>query len=159
MSIKGLHHFAWKCVDAQETIDFYSGILKLPLVHTIEKDYVPSTGEYAPYKHIFFGMGDGSNIAFFDTGDGKGVTTDCDDWIVHFAFRVNTKKEVDAWNDALKIHDIDVIGPVNHDDWIYSIYFFDPNGLRLEITTELPSDEVLKKEEKFFERFRIGEVL
>ena len=159
MSIKGLHHFAWKCVDAQETIDFYSGILKLPLVHTIEKDYVPSTGEYAPYKHIFFGMNDDSNIAFFDTGDGKGVTTDCDDWIVHFAFRVNTKKEVDAWNDTLKIHDIDVIGPVNHDDWIYSIYFFDPNGLRLEITTELPSDEVLKKEEKFFERFRIGEVL
>ena len=122
MSIKGLHHFAWKCVDAQETIDFYSGILKLPLVHTIEKDYVPSTGEYAPYKHIFFGMNDDSNIAFFDTGDGKGVTTDCD-------------------------------------DWIYSIYFFDPNGLRLEITTELPSDEVLKKEEKFFERFRIGEVV
>ena len=142
-----------------ETIDFYNGILKLPLVHTIEKDYVPSTGEYAPYKHIFFGMNDDSNIAFFDTGDGKGVTTDCDDWIVHFAFRVNTKKEVDAWNDTLKIHNIDVIGPVNHDDWIYSIYFFDPNGLRLEITTELPSDEVLKKEEKFFERFRIGEVL
>ena len=140
MSIKGLHHFAWKCVDAQETIDFYSGILKLPLVHTIEKDYVPSTGEYAPYKHIFFGMGDGSNIAFFDTGDGKGVTTDCDDWIVHFAFEVERKHFVDKWCKQLKSHNIDVIGPTNHDNWIYSIYFFDPNGLRLEITTELKKE-------------------
>jgi|TARA_B110001454_G_scaffold85371_1_gene82050 catechol 2,3-dioxygenase-like lactoylglutathione lyase family enzyme len=140
MNIKGLHHFAWKCADAQETIDFYSGILKLPLVHTIEKDYVPSTGQYAPYKHIFFGMTDGSNIAFFDTGDGKGTTTDCDDWIVHFAFEVERKHFVDKWYKQLKLHNIDVIGPTNHDDWIYSIYFFDPNGLRLEITTELKKD-------------------
>ena len=137
MHIKGLHHFAWKCANAQETIDFYSGILKLPHVHTIEKDYVPSTGQYAPYKHIFFEMGDGSNIAFFDTGDGKSTTTDCDDWIVHFAFEVDTKDKVDEWCKLLKLHNIDVIGPTNHDDWIYSIYFFDPNRLRLEITTEL----------------------
>ena len=135
--IKGLHHFAWKCVNAQETIDFYNGILKLPHVHTIEKDYVPSTGEYAPYKHIFFGMDNGGHIAFFDTGDGKGATTDCDDWIVHFAFEVNDTEDVDAWYKKLIDNDINVIGPTNHDNWIYSIYFFDPNGLRLEITTRL----------------------
>ena len=66
MRLKGLHHFAWKCKDTHETIDFYSNILGLPHVHTIEKDNVPSTGAYAPYKHIFFQMEDGSNIAFFD---------------------------------------------------------------------------------------------
>lgn len=152
MHIKGLHHFAWKCANAQETIDFYSGILKLPHVHTIEKDYVPSTGEYAPYKHIFFQMYSGGHIAFFDTGDGKGTNTDCDDWIVHFAFNVDTKKDVDKWYQRLKTHNIDIIGPTNHDGWIYSIYFFDPNGLRLEITTELPSAEEIEREEKFFER-------
>ena len=65
MQIKRLHHFAWKCVDVQETINFYEGILGLPHVHTIKKDYVPSTGEYAPYEHIFFQMPDKSNIAFF----------------------------------------------------------------------------------------------
>jgi catechol-2,3-dioxygenase len=104
-------------------------------------------------------MDEGSHIAFFDMGDGKGATTDCDDWIVHFAFRVDTKKDVNKWHEKLKDYNIDVIGPTNHDDWIYSIYFFDPNGLRLEITTELPSDEALKTEEKFFERIRIGEAL
>ena len=54
--------------------------------------------------------------------------------------RMFTKKDVDKWHEKLKDYNIDVIGPTNHDDWIYSIYFFDPNGLRLEITTELEKD-------------------
>ena len=52
--LNNLHHFAWKCANVDETIAFYEGILGLPYVHTIEKDHVPSTGQYAPYKHIFF---------------------------------------------------------------------------------------------------------
>ena len=103
----------------------------------IEKDHVPSTGQYAPYKHVFFELADKSNIAFFDVGDGKGASVDCDDWIVHFAFEVDNTEDVDDWYKKLTDSGIDVIGPTNHDDWIYSIYFFDPNGLRLEITTRL----------------------
>ena len=137
MRIKRLHHFAWKCADVQETINFYQGILGLPHVHTIEKDHVPSTGAYALYKHIFFQMPDKSCIAFFDLGDGDATITDCDDWIVHFAFNVDSKEEVDKWYNHLLQYNIEVIGPTNHDDWIYSIYFFDPNSLRLEITTTL----------------------
>jgi len=135
--IIGLHHFAWKCANVEETIAFYEGILGLPYVHKIENDHVPSTGEYAPYKHIFFELRDKSHIAFFDVGDGKGTTTDCDDWIVHFAFEVNNTEDVEAWYTKLTDNGVDVIGPTNHDNWIYSIYFFDPNGLRLEITTRV----------------------
>ena len=137
MKLERLHHFAWKCKNADETIEFYANTLGLPHVHTIEKDYVPSTGVYAPYKHIFFQMPDKSCIAFFDLGDGKGTTTDCDDWVVHFAFKVDLEEDVDMWHTLLTNKGIDVIGPTNHDDWIYSIYFFDPNGLRLEITTNI----------------------
>ena len=54
MKLQQLHHFAWKCRDADETIEFYTNVLGLPHVHTIAKDHVPSTGAYAPYKHIFF---------------------------------------------------------------------------------------------------------
>ena len=30
---------------------------------------MPSTGENCPYVHLFFGLRDGSSIAFFDLGD------------------------------------------------------------------------------------------
>lgn len=133
-TLQRLHHFAWKCADVEETKNFYENILGLPLVHTIEKDNVPSTGKYAPYKHIFFELADGSTIAFFELGDGKGTTTKCDDWIVHFAFKIESHSELLDAKAVLEDNGIDVIGPTFHDDFICSIYFFDPNGLRLEIT-------------------------
>ena len=67
--VLGLHHFAWRCRDSEETRRFYEDLLGLPLVHVIKSDHVPSTGEYCPYVHIFFQMRDGSYIAFFDLGD------------------------------------------------------------------------------------------
>ena len=67
--VLGLHHFAWRCRDAEETRHFYEDVLGLQLVHVIRLDRVPSTGEYCPYVHVFFEMADGSNIAFFDLGD------------------------------------------------------------------------------------------
>ena len=61
--IEGLHHFAWRCRDAEETRQFYEDLLGLPLVHVIRKDHVPSTSEFCPYVHIFFRMRDGSHLA------------------------------------------------------------------------------------------------
>jgi catechol-2,3-dioxygenase len=49
---------------------------------------------------------------------------------------VDTVAEVDAWQEWLLKNDVDVLGPVNH-GIIYSIYFHDPDGNRLEITTAL----------------------
>ena len=139
--LQRLHHFAWKCRDVEETIVFYEEILGLPHVHTIELDYVPSTGEFAPYKHIFFQMKDGSCLAFFELGDGKGTTTDCDDWIVHFAMNVHTEEELITAKEILEQNGVGVIGPTDH-GFIKSIYFFDPNGLRLEITCDM--NDILK---------------
>jgi len=134
--LQRLHHFAWKCRDAEETIDFYEEILGLPLIHTIELDYVPSTGEYAPYKHIFFQMKDGSCIAFFDMGDNKGTSTDTDEWIVHFAIKVDNEQELLDAKAILENNGVGVIGPTDH-GFIKSIYFFDPNGLRLELSCDM----------------------
>ena len=113
MKIQGLHHFAWKCVNADETIAFYEGILDLPYVHKIEKDHVPSTGKYAPYKHIFFRMPDQSHIAFFDLGDGIGTTTNCDNWIVHFAFEVECFDE----KDTVRKHRDNTLSSYKKDPW------------------------------------------
>ena len=133
LNLQRLHHFAWKCSNIDETKAFYTGILGLPVTHIIKEDYVPSTGEYAPYTHIFFTMLDGSSIAFFDLNDGKATETTCDPWVVHFAFKVQNEKELLLAKTKLEQNNVDVIGPTDH-GFIRSIYFFDPNNLRLEIT-------------------------
>ena len=140
-SITGLNHFAWRCRDAEETRHFYEDILGLPLVHTIALDHVPSTGEYSPYMHLFFRMTDGSCIAFFDLGDGGTYTPDPGTplWVNHFAMEVADYDDVLAFAKRLEDHGIDYIGPTDH-GFIRSIYFFDPNNLRLEITCKMATE-------------------
>jgi len=133
--LKGLHHAAWRCIDAEQTRHFYEDILGLPLTHTVRSDHVPSTGEFAPYFHLFFELGDGSCIAFFDIRDGKGATVsdDMPPWVHHFAFEVESVEDVAAMKQHLQAAGVQVLGITDH-HFIQSIYFFDPNGLRLEIT-------------------------
>jgi glyoxylase I family protein len=133
--ILGLHHFAWRCRDAEETRSFYEDILGLPLVHLIRADNVPSTGEYCPYVHIFFRMTDGSYLAFFDLGDGTAAapSPNTPAWVNHMALRVGSLAELEAARERLEAHGVDVIGVTDH-HFIKSIYFFDPNGFRLELT-------------------------
>ena len=57
------------------------------------------------------------------------------------------KKEEKLLASRLMKNKIDVIGPTKHDDFITSIYFFDPNGLRLELTYQHASLQELKKYE------------
>src|SRR5712671_985814 len=66
--IRGLHHWAYRCRDAEETRHFYEDLLGLPLVHVVTADHV-STGKSTPFAHVFFELADGSCIAFFDLGD------------------------------------------------------------------------------------------
>lgn len=140
--IHGLHHFAWRCRDAEETRHFYEDILGLPLAHVIKADHVPSTGEYCPYVHVFFQMRDGSYIAFFDLGDNQvaAPSPNTPPWVNHIALRMNTIEEVRDAKQRLEAAGIDVIGVTDH-GFVHSIYFFDPNGIRLELTTETLSDK------------------
>jgi len=143
--VQGLHHFAWRCRDAEETRHFYEDLLGLPLVHVIKKDHVPSTGEFCPYVHIFFRMHDGSCIAFFDLGDDMAAdpSPNTPAWVNHIALRVASVADLEAMLARLRAAGVEVIGTVDHDGYILSIYFFDPNGLRLELTTETAAPAVV----------------
>ncbi len=134
--IRGLNHFAWRCRDAEETRAFYEDLLGLPLAHVIKADHVPSTGEYCPYVHIFFEMADGSYVAFFDLGDDTATVPDPETpaWVNHLALEVPDETALMAAKARLEKADVSVIGPTDH-GIIKSIYFFDPNGIRLELTT------------------------
>ncbi len=140
--IHGLHHFAWRCRDAEETRHFYEDLLGLPLVHVIRSDNVPSTGEYCPYVHIFFQMRDGSYMAFFDLGDDVAAapSPNTPAWVNHIALRVGSVAEVEQAMARLQAAGVEVIGVTDH-HIIKSIYFFDPNGLRVELTTPTVPDD------------------
>jgi len=142
----GLHHFAWRCRDAEETRHFYEDVLGLPLVHVIRLDHVPSTGEYCPYVHLFFEMADGSSIAFFDLGDGAAPlpSPNTPDWVQHIALRVGSMAELLALRARVEAAGVRVLGVTDH-HICQSIYFFDPNGLRLEFTLPTLSAPDAKK--------------
>jgi len=147
--IHGLHHFAYRCRDAEETRRFYEDILGLPLFHYIRSDIVPSTGEYCPYVHIFFRMTDGSCLAFFDLGDNVAPvpSTNTPAWVNHIALRVDTVEQLETMKARLEAHGIDVLGVTDHRVF-KSIYFFDPNGIRLELCAQLASDSQMFSEQK-----------
>jgi glyoxylase I family protein len=145
MKIEKMHHVAYKCRDAEETRHFYEDILGLPLAHVIRLDRVPSTGEPVPFAHLFFEMRDGSYIAFFDLGDAAASVRDpaTPDWLAHLAVEVADREELNEWKSRVESHGIKVIGPTDH-EFVDSIYFFDPNGIRLEITTKTVPNTVLE---------------
>lgn len=134
--VRSLHHFAWRCRDCEETRHFYEDLLGLPLVHVIQSDHVPSTGENCPYVHIFFQMKDGSYIAFFDLGDDEAAqpSPNTPAWVNHLALRVDSVQDLERAKARLEQAGVQVLGVTDH-HIIKSIYFFDPNGIRLELTT------------------------
>ncbi len=136
--IRQLHHYAYRARDAEETRHFYEDILGLPLYHIIQSDHVPSTGEYCPYTHFFFRLQDGSFIAFFDLGDDEAAlpSPNTPSWVNHVAFRVDSVADLEATRARLQAHGIEVLGVTDHHIF-KSIYFFDPNGIRLELSAQV----------------------
>jgi catechol 2,3-dioxygenase-like lactoylglutathione lyase family enzyme len=144
--ILGLHHYAYRCRDCEETRAFYEDLLGLPLVHVIRSDVVPSTGEHCPYVHVFFRMADGSHLAFFDLGDDVAAepSPNTPSWVNHIALRVESIDALRAAKARLEAAGVEVLGITDH-HVIRSIYFFDPNGIRLELTVPTASAEATER--------------
>lgn len=142
-----LHHAAYRCRDAEETRHFYEDILGLPLYHLIQSDTVPSTGEYCPYTHIFFRLHDGSFLAFFDLGDNIAAlpSPNTPKWVNHIALQIGSVEALKQIQAHLENAGIKVIGPTDHRVF-QSIYFFDPNGIRLELTAQIATAEQMHQE-------------
>jgi catechol 2,3-dioxygenase-like lactoylglutathione lyase family enzyme len=133
-AVQSIHHFAYKCRDAEETRHFYEDILGLPLTMVIEeKDARTTTGDTLSFVHFFFELADGGCIAFFDFGDNKAVKPDPETprFANHLAMKVNGEDELLAAKARLEAHGLQVDGPLQH-ECIRSVYFWDPNGIRLE---------------------------
>jgi glyoxylase I family protein len=147
--IHQLHHYAYRAKDAEETRHFYEDILGLPLYHIIQSDYVPSTGEYCPYTHFFFRLQDGSFIAFFDLGDDQAAepSPNTPKWVNHISFRVDSVDALKAMKARLEANGVEVLGITDHHIFD-SIYFFDPNGVRLELSAQRADEFQMLEESK-----------
>ena len=134
-----LNHVAYITTDTAATVQFYTKVLGMDFVAAVMDDAIPSTGDPVPYFHSFFRMKSGETIAFFEAPElpGKAASAHpAHDIFNHLALEVESPAVVDAWRDWIVSQGVDVIGPVDH-KIIYSIYFYDPNGIRLELTTPL----------------------
>jgi catechol 2,3-dioxygenase-like lactoylglutathione lyase family enzyme len=134
-----LSHVAYITHDTSATVDFYTRLLGMDFVAAVLDDAIPSTGDPVPYFHSFFRMNDGSTLAFFEAPElppPAGITHPAYGVFQHLALQVASREVVDGWKAWLEANDIEVLGPVDH-KIIYSVYFHDPNGIRLEITAVL----------------------
>jgi len=140
--VKNLHHHAFRCRNAAETRAFYEGLLGFPLVAACIEPIDPLTNEPKPYLHLYFELGDGSALAFFDYPShfNAGDFGEVDQFGHHIAMEVEGG---DAVIDAYKRKLIDAGKEVLEIDHGYcrSIYFYDPNGMRVELATNVPVTE------------------
>ncbi len=146
--VKGIHHSAFICRDAEETRRFYEGVLGLEGRCALRIETRPGTDIPLEYLHLFFEMADGNFIAFFDAP--KEVKDDIfydKDGIreFHFAMEVADRGEMMAFKRHLEAHGLKIRGPIDH-GFVESIYFHDPNGLQLEVTVRAPAHDAILEE-------------
>jgi len=139
MQIEKIHHVAYRCHDAKETVEWYVQNLKMDFVLAIAEDQVPSTKEPDPYMHVFLDAGQGNVLAFFElpTKPAMGRDENTPEWVQHIAFQVKDMEALMAYKEHLERNGVDVLGVTDHSVF-HSIYFFDPNGHRLELAISGP---------------------
>jgi len=141
--LQRIHHVAYRCRDAKQTVEWYKKHLGTDFVLAIAENNVPSTGAPDPYMHVFLDAGQGNVLAFFELPNSPPMGRDSatPDWVQHIAFKVGTMDELLAAKARLEAAGIAVVGPTEHTIF-KSIYFFDPNGHRLELAVDTATPEM-----------------
>jgi catechol 2,3-dioxygenase-like lactoylglutathione lyase family enzyme len=154
--LRGINHLALVCSDMERTVDFYSNVLGMPLVKTI--DLPNGMGQ-----HFFFDIGNGDSLAFFwfpnapqkapgiaspegIPGIGGEIVT-AHASMNHVAFDVPAEK-MEEYRERLVAKGVTVSMVINHDnsprqisrEWtddvfVRSMYFMDPDGILLEFAS------------------------
>jgi catechol 2,3-dioxygenase-like lactoylglutathione lyase family enzyme len=142
VTLGGIHHVAYRCRDAKATVEWYERVLGMTYTTAFAEDHVPSTGEFDPYMHVFLEAGNGNVLAFFELPNQPEMGSDPNTpaWVQHLAFRVADVAVLNAAKTHIKAQGIDVLGPTHHGIF-QSIYFFDPNGHRIELAADIGTAE------------------
>ena len=130
MTIKKLHHNAYRCRDSEETRAFYEDFLGLPLVKSLVLSET-KTGRKTQALHTFYRLDDGSHLAFFETDDLPFDFKKQHDFDLHIALEVEHEQLQPMLAKGRRLG-IECRGPSDH-GMIDSIYFRDPNGYAIEL--------------------------
>src|ERR1700722_3913800 len=151
--IRGINHVALVCRDMERTVDFYTNVLGMPLIKTIDLPHGMG-------QHFFFDIGNGDALAFFwfpnapEAAPGIGAAghlptsgksiASAHGSMNHVALNVPAEK-IDEYYEKLVAKGVKPTKILNHDDserqvslevspttFVRSIYFFDPDGVCLE---------------------------
>lgn len=143
MKITRIHHVAYRCHDAKQTVEWYAKYLDMDFQLAFAEDHVPSTKAPDPYMHIFLDAGMGNVLAFFElpSQPPMGRDTNTPDWVQHIAFEVDSLDVLETVKARLQADGIEVVGITDH-TLFKSIYFFDPNGHRLELAVDTSTPEL-----------------
>jgi len=146
MKIEQIHHVAYRCKDAKETVEWYRDMLGMEFILAIAENYVPSTHEPDPYMHVFLDAGNENVLAFFElpTKPEMGRDPNTPIWVQHIAFKVKDRAELLEFKEHLEKNGVEVLGVTDHSIF-HSIYFFDPNGHRIELACPDPEEEAMLK--------------
>ena len=124
-SARGLHHVALLCSDVERTVRFYQEVLEFPLTEIFENR------DYAGSNHFFFDIGNGNLLAFFDLpGLDLGPYAEVLGGLHHLAISV----EPERWK-RLRAR-LQEAGVAYQEESGTSIYFPDPDGVRLELIAD-----------------------
>ncbi len=142
MKIDQIHHVAYRCRDAKETVEWYRTNLNMDFVLAIAENHVPSTKAPDPYMHVFLDAGNENVLAFFElpTQPEMGRDPNTPEWVQHIAFKVKDRETLLQFREHLEANGIEVLGVTDHSIF-HSIYFFDPNGHRIELACPDPAVE------------------
>ena len=124
-SARGLHHVACLSSDVERTVRFYQDVLEFPLTDLFENR------DYRGSNHFFFDIGNGNLLAFFDfPGLDLGPYAEVLGGLHHIAISVSPER----W-EHLKAK-LDAAGVPYQLESGTSIYFRDPDGVRLELIAD-----------------------
>lgn len=142
---RGVHHMALNTDDMKKTIEFYVDVLGMPLIHAMRVPPGIGVGEgnrgnppYECIRHYFFDMGNDSLLGFFEIPPGKEPKHHLNaiGAMQHVAFTATPTRFRDI-QERLKRHGVPFIGPLDTMPGLQGIYFFDPNGIRLEVDCQV----------------------
>ena len=141
---RGVHHLALTTEDMKATVEFYVGVLGMPLVHAMKVPPGLGSGPgnrgnppYEEIRHYFFDMGNDALMAFFEIPKGAEPQSNRNaiGGMQHVAIACTPARFRDIL-ERLERHDIPNSGPIEQLPGMVGVYLRDPNGIRLEFACQ-----------------------